>query len=152
MGSPEDRAEDVGGIIHYKHIQLYVRVLRRCLSKNSAEICRMPHSGVETHSLLLLRPVFQGQVVACRRPSTSCNTVDTPNTGTIKGRYQHRRPSRPEELLVQVPDLHQAYIFYCDGLGFTQDPGTWSKQRGGFKVLWFNLGRHQVDYAPHRIT
>ena len=44
----------------------------------------------------------------------------------------------------QVPDLHQAYIFYCDGLGFTQDPGTWSKQRGGFKVLWFNLGRHQV--------
>ena len=44
----------------------------------------------------------------------------------------------------QVPDLHKAYIFYCDGLGFTQDPGTWSKQRGGFKVLWFNLGRHQV--------
>lgn len=25
MGSPEDRAEDVGGIIHYEHIQLYVR-------------------------------------------------------------------------------------------------------------------------------
>ena len=46
---------------------------------------------------------------------------------------------------VQVPDLHQAYIFYCDGLSFTQDPGTWSKQRGGFKVLWFNLGRHQVS-------
>ena len=43
-----------------------------------------------------------------------------------------------------MPDLHKAYIFYCDGLGFTQDPGTWSKQRGGFKVLWFNLGRHQV--------
>ncbi|CAK0787190.1 hypothetical protein CVIRNUC_010406 [Coccomyxa viridis] len=66
IGSAEDRAEDVGGIIHYEHIQLY------------------------------------------------------------------------------MPDLHKAYIFYCDGLGFTQDPGTWSKQRGGFKVLWFNLGRHQM--------
>ena len=53
---------------------------------------------------------------------------------------------RPEASIfgLQVPDLHQAYIFYCDGLGFTQDPGTWSKQRGGFRVLWFNLGRHQV--------
>ena len=48
-------------------------------------------------------------------------------------------------MLLQMPDLHKAYIFYCDGLGFTQDPGTWSKQRGGFKVLWFNLGRHQVQ-------
>ena len=41
-------------------------------------------------------------------------------------------------------------IFYCDGLGFTQDPGTWSKQRGGFKVLWFNLGRHQVRQVSRR--
>ena len=48
-------------------------------------------------------------------------------------------------ILLQVPDLHKAMIFWCDGLGFTQDPGTWSKQRGGFKVLWFNLGRHQVN-------
>ena len=40
MGSPEDRAEDVGGIIHYEHIQLYVRVLRTCLSDTSAETCR----------------------------------------------------------------------------------------------------------------
>ena len=38
MGSPEDRAEDVGGIIHYEHIQLFVSKIRTkllCTSKCS---------------------------------------------------------------------------------------------------------------------
>lgn len=57
--------------------------------------------------------------------------------------------------LLQVPDLDLARTFYCDGLSFTQDPGTWAKQRGGFGVLWFNLGRHQlhvVKKAPAQRT
>ena len=66
-------------------------------------------------------------------------TLTIEDQGSAQGRQW-----RTQSLVLQVPDLHQAYIFYCDGLGFTQDPGTWSKQRGGFKVLWFNLGRHQV--------
>ena len=57
--------------------------------------------------------------------------------------YQ-RLGSDPATACVQAPDLDLARIFYCDGLTFTLDPGTWSKQRGGFGVLWFNLGRHQV--------
>ena len=57
--------------------------------------------------------------------------------------------------ICQAPDLDLARIFYSDGLSFTEDPGTWSKQRGGFGVLWFNLGRHQmhvVKKAPAQRT
>ncbi len=31
MGSPEDRSEDVGGIIHYEHIQIFVSAIRTAL-------------------------------------------------------------------------------------------------------------------------
>ena len=43
IGSTEDRAEDVGGIIHYEHIQLYV----------SCSFCAefMPHQNLDSMAL-----------------------------------------------------------------------------------------------------
>ena len=59
MGSPEDRSEDVGGIIHYEHIQLFVSNIERTL----------PTSFTASLALSMPQPaaaaiVSQGQVLS----------------------------------------------------------------------------------------
>ena len=49
IGSAEDRVEDVGGIIHYEHIQLYV-------SFPSRSHC--PHQNTTLHGLVMLHGLW----------------------------------------------------------------------------------------------
>lgn len=48
-----------------------------------------------------------------------------------------------EHLNLEVPDLEVARLFYSEGLGLTQDPGTLGADRGRYTVIWYNIGRQQ---------
>lgn len=48
-----------------------------------------------------------------------------------------------EHINLEVPDLEVARLFYGEGLGLPQDPGSLGGQRGGLNVVWYNLGRQQ---------
>ena len=51
IGSAEDRAEDVGGIIHYEHIQLYVGY------PSSSRYC--PHQDNAIHGPFMLNGLWK---------------------------------------------------------------------------------------------
>ena len=50
MGSPEDRAEDVGGIIHFEHVQLFVSTL--CSSLSTLSRTCLTHVGFSSNRIL----------------------------------------------------------------------------------------------------
>jgi hypothetical protein len=49
-----------------------------------------------------------------------------------------------EHINLNVPDLESARLFYGEGLGLTQDPGTLGSDRGGLGVIWYNIGQQQL--------
>ncbi|GIL72263.1 hypothetical protein Vretimale_419 [Volvox reticuliferus] len=52
-----------------------------------------------------------------------------------------------EHINLEVPDLEVARLFYGEGLGLTADPGTTAAQRGGYHVMWYNIGKQQFHIA-----
>ncbi|GIL45417.1 hypothetical protein Vafri_2668 [Volvox africanus] len=52
-----------------------------------------------------------------------------------------------EHINLEVPDLEVARLFYGEGLGLTADPGTTGTQRGGYHVMWYNIGKQQFHIA-----
>ncbi|GLI64203.1 hypothetical protein VaNZ11_007395 [Volvox africanus] len=52
-----------------------------------------------------------------------------------------------EHINLEVPDLEVARLFYGEGLGLTADPGTTGMQRGGYHVVWYNIGKQQFHIA-----
>lgn len=46
-----------------------------------------------------------------------------------------------EHLNLEVESLEAARLLYAEGFGLVQDPGAHGSQRGGPRVVWYNIGR-----------
>ena len=71
IGSAEDRAEDVGGIIHYEHIQLYVSY--------SSSAYYFSHQNIAVHGPYMLRWIAESACQAFAlnlRRDTICSPVE----------------------------------------------------------------------------